>query len=194
MKASKIILGTVQFGLDYGINNSSGKPTEERAHAILKEAFDRGIKTLDTAAAYGNSEELIGNYHRKSTEKYSVITKFHIHKGVEVSEIIDVALEKLGVNSIDTLFFHSFQDYLSNPEIIQELIKEVDKERIHRLGVSVYTNNEIRSLLSVPEIDVIQAPFNLLDNHSKRAEVFQNAKSKGKKILTRSVFFTGAFL
>jgi len=193
LKASKIILGTVQLGLDYGINNSIGKPSEEGAHAILKEAFNHGIKTLDTAAAYGNSEELIGNYHRKSAEKFSVITKFHIQEGKEISEIIDNALNKLGVNSIETLFFHSFQDYLSNPVALQALSKEVVRGRVNHLGVSVYTNNEIEALLPVQEIDVIQAPFNLLDNHSKRAEVFQRARSSGKKVHTRSVFLQGLF-
>jgi aryl-alcohol dehydrogenase-like predicted oxidoreductase len=189
----KIILGTVQLGLDYGINNSLGKPSKEAAHALLKVAFNRGIKTLDTAEAYGNSEELIGNYHRKSSEKFSVITKFHVHEGKEASEIIDNALTRLGVNSIETLFFHSFRDYHSNPLILKELVKEVERGRIGELGVSVYTNNEIEALLPVEEIKVIQAPFNLLDNHSKRAEVFDRAKLSGKKVHIRSIFLQGLF-
>ena len=189
----KIILGTVQLGLDYGINNSLGKPSEEVAHNILKEAFNHGIKTLDTAEAYGNSEELIGNYHRKCSEKFSVITKFRNRDGKMASEIIDNALIKLGVNSIETLFYHSFEDYHSNPSILKELAKEVANGRIGELGVSVYTNDEIETLLSVEEIKVIQAPFNLLDNDSKRAEVFQRARLSGKKVYVRSVFLQGLF-
>lgn len=191
--SNKLILGTVQLGLDYGINNSIGKPSEEGAQAILKEAYNQGIKTLDTAAAYGNSEELIGNYHRKSAEKFSVITKFHIQEGKEISEIVENTLNKLCVSSIDTLFFHSFQDFLSNPSVLQALYKEVINGRINHIGVSVYTNNEVEALLPVQEIDVIQAPFNLLDNQNKRAEVFQRAKSSGKVVQTRSVFLQGLF-
>ena len=187
----KIILGTVQPGLDYGINNALGKPSEKVAHDILKEAFNHGINTLDTAEAYGNSEELIGSYHRKCSEKFSVITKFHMHEGKKASEIIDNALDRLGVSSIETLFFHSFRDYKSNPEILKELAKEVAKGRIGELGVSVYTNHEIEALLPVEEIKVIQAPFNLLDNHSKRAEVFRKAKLSEKKIYVRSIFLQG---
>lgn len=171
----------------------SGKPSEEEAHAILKEAYNQGIKTLDTASAYGSSEEVIGNYHRKSAVKFSVITKFHIQEGKEISEIVENALHKLGVGSIETLFFHSYQDYLSNPNALQVLTKEVVNGRINHIGVSVYTNNEIEALLPVQEIDVIQAPFNLLDNHNKRAEVFQRARSSGKKVHTRSVFLQGLF-
>ena len=193
MKANKLILGTVQLGLNYGINNSLGKPSEKGSFSILGYAQKNGVNTLDTAAAYGNSEELIGKYHLNSEEKFSVITKFHLQEGKEVTEIVDKALNKLCVTSIDTLFFHSFQDYHSNPGILQALSKEVGKGRINQLGVSVYTNNEIEALLPVQEISVIQAPFNLLDNHSKRAEIFQKAKTSGKKVHTRSVFLQGLF-
>lgn len=189
----KIILGTAQLGLDYGINNSAGKPSIEVGNSILKEAFKNRIQTLDTAEAYGNSEELIGNYHKKCSEKFSVITKFHVHEGTKASETIDCALSRLGVDSIKTLFFHSFNDYHSNPSILKELAKEVAKGRIGELGVSVYSNDEIEALLQVEDIKVIQAPFNLLDNHNKRAEVFHRAKLSGKKVHVRSIFLQGLF-
>jgi len=60
--ASKIVLGTVQFGLDYGINNIHGQVSEDESFSILKFAWEHGIDTLDTAHSYGNSEKVIGNY------------------------------------------------------------------------------------------------------------------------------------
>ena len=57
---SKLILGTVQFGLNYGIANSEGKPDLNKVRAILRCAADHGIRILDTAAAYGDSETVIG--------------------------------------------------------------------------------------------------------------------------------------
>ena len=60
MKESKLVLGTVQFGLNYGIANTDGKPAPERVRQILQTAYDNGIRTLDTAAAYGESETVLG--------------------------------------------------------------------------------------------------------------------------------------
>ncbi|MDA9003693.1 aldo/keto reductase, partial [Flavobacteriales bacterium] len=73
---SKLILGTVQFGLDYGVNNTAGKPSKENIKSILDSAYNSGIKLLDTAEAYGDSQNKLGEYHSNSTNKFNVITKF----------------------------------------------------------------------------------------------------------------------
>ena len=73
---SKIILGTVQFGLNYGINNTRGKVPVQEVHRILDYAYSKGIMTLDTAAGYGDSEEIIGDYLvSNSDKKFEIITK-----------------------------------------------------------------------------------------------------------------------
>ena len=76
MQNNKIILGTVQFGLDYGINNKEGRPTYETIKEILDLAHTKKIIFLDTAEAYGNSHEIIGEYHANSNNKFKVTTKF----------------------------------------------------------------------------------------------------------------------
>ena len=60
MKVSRLVLGTVQFGMNYGVANTHGKPSYETVKDILRKALDNGITTLDTAAGYGDSEEVIG--------------------------------------------------------------------------------------------------------------------------------------
>ncbi len=72
---SKIILGTVQFGLRLWINNNNGKPNHNEVKSILDYAYNNNINFLDTAEAYGNSHEIIGNYHANSNNKFKVITK-----------------------------------------------------------------------------------------------------------------------
>jgi aryl-alcohol dehydrogenase-like predicted oxidoreductase len=62
---SKLILGTVQFGLEYGVNNQKGIPSSNEIKKILDFAFKRKINILDTAEAYGNSQERIGEYIKK---------------------------------------------------------------------------------------------------------------------------------
>ena len=57
ISSNKLILGTVQFGLDYGINNKLGKPNFKQSCEILSKAFDNGITTLDTAEAYGRCSQ-----------------------------------------------------------------------------------------------------------------------------------------
>ena len=71
----QLILGTVQLGLDYGINNDVGKPSVEKSFEILDYAFNNGISILDTANAYGDSEKIIGNYMKKTGNEFKISTK-----------------------------------------------------------------------------------------------------------------------
>lgn len=187
-------MGTVQLGLDYGINNQKGKPSTDEAFSILSDAQNAGIPYLDTAAAYGNSEEIIGSFIRSSeSNPFRVITKFHCGGAENTSVKVKGALEKMAVSSIDTMLFHSFKDYKEHPEVLSELIEQKEAGFIGRLGVSVYHNHEIEELISVDAIDVIQAPFNMLDNDFQKGEVLSRAKAAGKTIHTRSAFLQGLF-
>lgn len=193
MKADKLILGTVQLGLDYGINNITGKPTRENAFTILEEAYTGGIKYIDTAAAYGDSEEVIGAFHKAFQKRLPILTKFHPKDDDLVPELVTSALKRLNVIEIEVLFFHSYQAFKANPKLVDDLLLEVKAGRIKKIGVSVYTNEEIEDLLEFSDIKVIQAPFNLLDNESKRGKIFERAKVRGKEIHIRSVFLQGLF-
>ena len=70
---SKLILGTVQFGLNYGINNTIGKMSEDKVFELLETAYDLGIRTLDTAEAYGNAHSVISNFHKQSKKRFNII-------------------------------------------------------------------------------------------------------------------------
>ena len=72
--SNKLILGTVQFGLKYGINNTIGKPKKNEVLNLLKFAYNSGIRVLDTAEAYGNAHQLIGNYHKKQDKFLKFVT------------------------------------------------------------------------------------------------------------------------
>lgn len=190
---SKIILGTVQLGLKYGINNPIGKPKESEALSILAEAEASGIKYLDTAAAYGNSEELIGKFNKSTDTPFLVITKFHSTNNENVEKQITEALKRLNKNKIDGFLYHSFKDFKNAPKLLNKLTEEQKANRIGRIGVSVYENFEVEELLKYPEIGIIQIPFNLFDNINKRGEVLYKATKAGKIVHTRSVFLQGLF-
>jgi len=192
---NKLILGTVQMGLNYGINNNFGKISFENSCAILSKAFELGIDTLDSAEAYGNAHQVIGDYHRLNPNiKFKVVTKIP-HNTVldKIDEKIRTYIEDLKVDYLEVLMFHSFDSYKNNRQIIEVLKDLKSLGIIKHIGVSVYTNDQIEALLLDDDITVVQMPFNLLDNVSIRGDLMNRLKEKGKIIHTRSAFLQGLF-
>jgi uncharacterized protein len=192
----KIVLGTVQLGMDYGINNTSGKPDAEEAMKILTTAYESGIRTLDTAEAYGSSQEVIGTFHKStSLGRFSVITKYN---GSCVQDVQDFkshvlnTLQLLNVDCLEAYLFHNYEVYtkFSCWEAIHEL---VSKKKIKKLGVSVYTNEQAMAVAQDHRVHLVQLPFNLLDNFSLRGDILRAIKNNGKELHVRSVFLQGLF-
>lgn len=191
---SKLILGTVQFGLDYGINNSNGQVSLESSYQILQYAFNQGIQILDTAEAYGNAHTVIGSFHKKNPDKlFEIITKLPHQFNSNISDKVAAYLTELKVTQLNALLFHSFLSYKENINYFDELIQLKNIGKIKYIGVSVYTNKEIEEVLLNNDVDIIQLPFNLLDNVSQRGTILEKAKAKGKIIHTRSAFLQGLF-
>lgn len=192
---NKLILGTVQMGLDYGINNQNGKISIENSYNILFRAHELGIKTLDTAEAYGIAHKVIGDFHRKNENiKFSIITKIPHYSDIKtIEQKIYTYIHDLNVEYLEVLMFHSFASYQENNQIIEILLKYKQQGLIKNIGVSVYTNEQIEKLLIDDAISVVQLPFNLLDNNVLRGNLILKLKNKGKIIHTRSAFLQGLF-
>ncbi len=197
MTSNKIILGTVQFGLDYGINNKLGKPSYEIIKEILDFAHKKKINFLDTAEAYGNSHENIGRYHMQNTNSFKIISKFSpLRKDLpnNISERIKFNLNTLKVESLYGYMFHSHKDFKTYFTLFKKELLLMKKEGyIKKIGVSLHSNLEIEDVLECDHIDLIQLPFNLLDNNNQRKKIILKAKKKGIEIHTRSVFLQGLF-
>lgn len=193
MLRTKLILGTVQLGLDYGINNSSGKPDETEAFSILEEAGKNQIKYLDTAAAYGTSEKIIGEFQRNNPHSFEINTKLSLGNN-SISEIVEERLRVLNCQNLNILFFHKFNDLVNirDSEINEfKTLKSLNK--IRKLGVSIYTNEEFKFAIESEYIDVIQIPYNLLDCDREKSELINQAKISGKEIHARSIYLQGLF-
>ncbi|CAA0163981.1 probable lipopolysaccharide biosynthesis protein. Putative oxidoreductase [Tenacibaculum maritimum] len=194
---NKLILGTVQLGLDYGINNTVGKPSRQDVKIILDTAYNNGIQLLDTAEAYGDSQERIGEYHRSTSNKFQIITKFNTatkNLPFNIKERVKRNIETLNVSNLYCYMFHSFADfdsYFSSFE--KDLYSLKEAGLVFKIGVSVYTNEEFEKVLAFKNIDLIQLPFNLLDNISKRGDILSKARKKGIEIHARSAFLQGLF-
>ncbi|MBG7612798.1 aldo/keto reductase [Polaribacter sp. BAL334] len=190
----KLILGTVQFGLDYGINNTNGQVSLQDSHQILKYAFSQGIQILDSAEAYGNAHLVIGEFHKKNPDKlFEVITKLPHQLNSNINDKVNTYLSELHVTHLYALLFHSFSSYKENIDYFDVLINLKNSGKIKYVGVSVYTNQEIEEVLLNDAVDIIQLPFNLFDNITQRGNILEKAKQKGKIIHTRSAFLQGLF-
>lgn len=193
---SKLILGTVQFGLDYGINNNLGKPSDDVVKSILDFAFSQGVSFLDTAEAYGDAQQRIGNYHSGVKHRFNVISKYSskINLSQSIGNRVEHNLKTLKVDRLYSYMFHSFDEYKHYYSLFRKDLESLQESGlINKLGVSVYTNREAMQVMEDDSIGLIQLPFNLLDNLNKRKLVLQTAKERGVEIHTRSVFLQGLF-
>ena len=186
---NNIILGTAQFGLDYGINNNLGKINKGEIFKILDFSTKKGIKIIDTADVYGDATSTIGEFIKKNKNKFQLNTKFHISE-VSIEKQLATTLNKLNLNKINTYFFHSYDDFKLYGK---KIINLKNSGLIKKIGLSVYSNQQFEIASKTNWIDVIQFPYNLLDNRFQRIEQIELAKKRNKEIQARSIFLQGLF-
>lgn len=188
-----MILGTVELGLDYGINNNSGKPTYQQAFELLDAAWSNGIRELDTAAAYGNSEEIIGNYQSETDHIFLIDTKLPVAVAkAQFDESLNTACKRLRTESIYLLYLHSFEQ-CKDDGILEWLQRQKEERKIEHIGISIYEPEEMNYILEkLPFVDTIQIPFNILDSHRwVRDDLLKRVKIKNKRLYARSIFLQG---
>ena len=198
MGFSRITLGTVQFGLDYGIANTGGKPSLEKSCDIVATAYENGITSFDTAAAYGDSEKVLGQVFQelKIKDKVQVISKVAPLKELNlslseaekmISKSVETSLERLGIDQLAACLFHREEDL----EYIDILRKLEERGLIAGSGVSLDSEIYCEQVLD-KDIKFLQVPYNILD---KRFDSFwSKAKVAGITIFTRSVYLQGLLL
>ena len=188
---SKLALGTVQFGLNYGISNDSGQTSKSEVKKILEKAAKSGIKTIDTARAYGNSEEILG---QTGVQEFDVITKLNpteLHM-IGVNEQVENSLRKLTIHQLYGVLFHNAESALENPPAVRDLQRLKDEGVVKKIGYSLYTPEELNDLLDKYTLpDIIQVPFNILDKRFGPQLV--KLHNQGVEIHTRSTFLQGLF-
>ncbi|MBC9933799.1 aldo/keto reductase [Chitinophaga qingshengii] len=192
----KLVLGTVQFGLNYGISNKNGQPQPEDVFEILKFARRIGIETLDTAEDYGSAQELIGRYHttQKVEEEFGIISKMSSKFDTySLAEHVKRTLSVLEIRSLEAYLFHNFRMYKESPGLLNELVVMKNQGLMRKVGVSIYTNEELLEVIQDDRCDVIQIPYNLLDNSAQKGILLEKAKTAGKELHVRSVYLQGLF-
>jgi aryl-alcohol dehydrogenase-like predicted oxidoreductase len=195
----KLALGTVQFGLNYGIANSSGQVSMETANILLSQAFEAGIDTLDTAISYGESESVLGLLGVKS---WKIITKLPAIPSncynikLWVKDEIAASMKRLKIRKLQGILLHRPSQLMEDigPDIY-EALEELKKEKlVSQIGISVYHTSELEEILSNYNIDIVQAPLNILDRSLETSGWADKLKSRGVEIHIRSVFLQGLLL
>jgi aryl-alcohol dehydrogenase-like predicted oxidoreductase len=195
----KLALGTVQFGLSYGINNQSGQVSRAQAKKMLQFARSQGIDTIDTAIAYGDSEECLGEI---GVENLRVITKLPpVPCGCEdinrwVSQHISESVGRLGCGELHGLMLHRSTDLLGEygQHLYNAMRKLKENRLVRKIGVSVYSPDELDAIFSQFSVDIVQAPFNVVDQRLLTTGWLDRLKNEGVELHTRSSFLQGLLL
>jgi aryl-alcohol dehydrogenase-like predicted oxidoreductase len=187
---NKIGLGTVQFGIPYGISNKYGQTSELEVSSILKKAREVGINTLDTANAYGASERVFG---QNKIADFKIVSKFlRQHPSQTISDILKESLTNLNITALYGYMAHRPMDVVENPILWNELNRLKQNGIIQKIGFSFNEIFEIEEVLKLGFTpDIIQVPYNYFDNRFEK--YMQELKSKGCEIHTRSAFLQGLF-
>lgn len=198
----KLCLGTAQFGLDYGVTNKNGQVSETTVSQLLTCARESGIRWLDTAQAYGNSEAVLGS-HLLPGDSFQLISKLSAQEQTQFSQN-DIAkfesrffatCDRLGLNQLDALLVHSPSD-LRKPGseyLISWLLSLRERGLVNRLGLSIYAEDDLADI-DPSLLDIVQLPISLLDQRLLINGTISRLHDCGIAIHARSIYLQGLLL
>lgn len=194
-------LGTVQFGLNYGIQGN-GKPESEELYEMLSYAMRNGINILDTASAYGAAEEILGGYfksHPEMIQRVGIVSKLKpdAFNDVDCSKWSEVAIKnakdsltRMGVRILEAYLFHNSKYIFDEKAVIA--LNAVKEEGLAKcIGVSTYSPEEAMKALDYPQITAIQIPYNVFDHRLDKCGFFTKAKEQNVLVFARSSLLQG---
>lgn len=203
---SALSLGTVQLGLDYGINNAAGKPSEEKAFELLQTACEGGISVIDTSSDYGTSEEVVGRFFKQyKGKKPTIVTKFKIEddhtKVAPLSAVrpnlrrqVETSLERLGYDSLPILMLHRESELFDYGDTLAKELEALKAEKmVDRVGVSLNGCTYVKDVLENDLYEAVQIPLNMMDTNNVLHGGIDKLHEKGVIVFIRSVFLQGLF-
>ncbi len=199
----KIGLGTVQFGVDYGVSNKDGKTPAAEVAAILAAADELKVRVLDTASLYGDSEQVLGNC-LPAAAGFDIVTKtpqfakpvLDADDAERLRQVFYESLTKLNCDSVYGLLIHRADDlFVPGGERLMAALTGLKQQGlVAKIGVSVYDSAQIDQILQRFDIDLVQLPISVLDQRLLVSGHLQKLKSAGVEVHARSVFLQGLLL
>lgn len=194
----RLVLGTAQFGLPYGIANKSGQVGSAEGRDIVKRAWDAGVDAADTAITYGNAESLLGEI---GIVDWRVISKLpEVPKGVDISiwvrRLIHESLVRLNVPSLYGLLLHQ-PNALHGPhgnQIYAAMLHAKNEGLVKKIGISAYGPDDIEPLIKRFRLDLVQAPLSVVDRRVMTSGCVDRMCDAGIEFHARSVFLQGLLL
>ncbi len=195
----KIGLGTAQFGLPYGISNTSGKVNLKEVRKIIETAKEHNCTVIDTAPSYGNAEAVLGK-NRDILSHFRILTKTPVLKNFASHKIRSYlrstffkSLKKIGLEKIEGLLVHHVNDLMGNNNCdVISTLKELKAEGlVNKIGFSCYTPEEAEKILDFFTPDVIQIPVNVFNQEFVHHPILKKLKKTGCEIHARSLFLQG---
>lgn len=195
----KLALGTAQFGLSYGVANQNGQVDLEAGRKIVRMAAARGIDTIDTAIAYGESEQRLGDI---GVNNFKVITKLPAIPldcgdiSAWVFQNATASLNRMGLSKLDGVLLHQPSQLLEKrgQEIYDALTQVKSAGLVNKIGVSIYSPLELDSIIQTFDIDIVQAPLNLIDRRLVTSGWLRQLHERCIEVHIRSVFLQGLLL
>jgi aryl-alcohol dehydrogenase-like predicted oxidoreductase len=196
---SRLVIGTAQFGSPYGISNQRGQVDVSEVKSILELTWKSGIRTIDTASSYGNSEEVLGLL---ASAEFQIIGKLKSlpatceSVGTWVCDQLQSSLQNLKRSSIYALLVHNPADLsgAQGEELFESLLVLKENGIVEKLGISIYSPTELDSLIPRFEFDIVQTPLNVLDNSIHSSGWLSKLSDMGVSVHARSVFLQGLLL
>jgi aryl-alcohol dehydrogenase-like predicted oxidoreductase len=200
---SRLGLGTVQFGLDYGVSNRGGRPHEREVAAILARAAGAGIGFIDTAPAYGEAETLAGRYLPPG-HGVRIVTKtpalmdatIDARHARQVLDGLAASLDRLKVNTVHGFLLHRSDDLAKAgwQHLVDAMAEARARGWTSRIGASVYNCDQLALVESRFRPELVQLPLNVLDRRPIVSGMLARLKAAGVEIHARSVFLQGLLL
>lgn len=195
----KLALGTAQFGLSYGVANQNGQVDLEAGRKIVRMATARGIDTIDTAIAYGESEQRLGEI---GVGDFKIITKLPaipaecVDISAWVSQNLTASLKRMNLSKLDGVLLHQPSQLLERrgQEIYDALTQVKSAGLVNKIGVSIYSPLELNSIIQTFDIDIVQAPLNLIDRRLVTSGWLRQLHERCIEVHIRSVFLQGLLL
>ena len=201
---TRLCIGTVQFGMDYGVQGGT-RPAVEDAVMMLDYATQNGVDAIDTAAAYGTAEEVVGEFLSRRTlprESIHVISKFgtNIFEGAPAADYAkrlrsaaETSLRRIRSDYLDAYICH-VPTAAGDQAIIEAMADLKASGLVRHVGFSVYDPDQALACLAMDAVDFIQSPFSLLDRRMETSGALAAACAKGVDLHTRSAFVQGLML
>ena len=199
--SSRLTLGTAQLGDAYGIANRVGRLSDRQVHALLTSALDLGLRSFDTAPAYGVAETRLGAFFQKDgwPSDAVVISKLPALGPIEARDVPDTvaaalhgSLRRLRRARLDHYLVHRADDLARHGDVlVGALVRHIEAGEVGRAGVSVYGPHEVELMMRWPELGSIQFPLNLLDRRMVESGALSRLIARGATTFARSAFLQG---